>query len=595
MALFSYPLDANEILKSKRKLKKALLADGSSRIEKKIAILGGSTTNDIKDMLELFLLDAGIRCSFYESEYAMYWNDAMFGNEELDAFSPDIIYIHTTARNIERFFPKITDTPERCNNLFEEAKRHFTEMWHKLAEKFHCVLIQNNFELPSYRLLGNKDGTDIHGATRFVRRMNEYFADYAESNASFYLNDIDYVSSCYGLDRWSDPSYWYMYKYAMSLYAIPDFSYNLAAIIKSIYGKNKKAFVLDMDNTLWGGIVGDDGVENLEIGNETPAAQAYSEFQRYIKSHKDLGVMLTVASKNDNENAIAGLNHPDSILSPDDFLVIKANWEPKNLNISAIAKQLNIMTDSLVFVDDNPAERAIVSDSLPCAVPEISTVESYIRTLDRNRYFEVTSISDDDIKRNEMYKANAAREMELLSFDDYGKYLENLNMTAEIKAFVPVYIQRIAQLTNKSNQFNLTTKRYSAEEITAVSESNDYITLYGKLTDKFGDNGVVSVVIGNVSGNKLHIDLWIMSCRVLKRDMEYAMLDTLVTKCTERGIDEIIGYYYPTAKNGMVKSLYQSFGFFLVQDDTNGNTVWSLNVEGYENKNRYIRINQNGD
>lgn len=590
MALFSYPLNSAEILKGKRKLKKALLADGNSRIKKNIAVLGGSTTNDIVDILELFLLDNGIEPTFYQSEYAQYWQDAMFENEHLKSFAPDIIFIHTTTRNLDRFIPNITDSAERCEQLFEEAKAHFSAMWQRLENVYHCPVIQNNFEQPSYRLLGNSDVANIHGKTYFVQRMNAFVSEFAISNNSFFVHDINYISSCYGLDKWSDPSYWYMYKYALSLNAIPEFSYNLANIIKSIFGKNKKAFALDMDNTLWGGIVGDDGVEGLELGSETPTAQAFTEFQNYIKKHKDIGVMLTVSSKNDHDNAIAGLKHPDSVLSPDDFIVIKANWEPKNMNISAISRQLNIMTDAIVFVDDNPAEREIVRQSLPCAVPEVFAVEQYIKTVDRCGYFEVTSLSEDDLKRNEMYKANAMREQEMSTFEDYGKYLESLSMVGEIASFSPVYIQRIAQLTNKSNQFNLTTKRYTADDITEVSKDNSYIDLYGKLTDRFGDNGVVSVVIGKKEGTVLHIDLWIMSCRVLKRDMEFAMLDTLVERCIEQGIDEIKGYYYPTAKNGMVKELYKTFGFELISND-DGNTVWSLKTKGYSKKNRYIKVN----
>lgn len=591
MSMFSYPLDSSDILKFKKKYKKKLLSDGVARIKKNIAVLGGSTTNDIVDILELFLLDEGIEPCFYQSEYAMYWQDVVFDNKALDDFAPDIVFIHTTTRNIERYFPTVRNTADECEDLLKQAQSHFLELWQRISEKYHCTIIQNNFEMPRFRLLGNKDGADIHGATYFVRRMNTFVSEYAINNSHFYLNDIDYVSSCYGIDKWSDSSFWYMYKYAMCLDAIPEFSFNLSRIIKSIFGKNKKSLVLDMDNTLWGGVVGDDGVNNLELGTETPVAQAYTEFQSYVKKQKDLGVMLNICSKNDEANAIAGLDHPNSLLKFDDFIVFKANWEPKNLNIASIAKQLNITTDALVFVDDNPAEREIVRNTLPCAVPEVGDVDTYIKIMDRNGYFEVTSISQDDINRNEMYKANAAREVEQASFADYGEFLKNLKMHAEIASFAPIYIQRIAQLTNKSNQFNLTTRRYTPEEIEFVAKSDDYITLYGKLVDKFGDNGVVSLIIGKIEGKSLHIDLFIMSCRVLKRDMEFAMLDSLVAKCKELGIDEIIGFYYPTAKNSMVKTLYKTFGFTMLKEDDIGNTVWNLKLDGYTNQNNYIDVN----
>ncbi len=591
MSVLSYPFDSAEILKRKRKIKKELLADNTSRIKKRIAVLGGSTTNDIVDAAELFLLNNGIEPSFYQSEYAMYWQDAMFGNDHLSTFNPDIVFVHTSTRNLEKFFPCITDSAEQVEKCISDAKQHFTAMWDKLDATYHCPIIQNNFELPNYRILGNRDAYDIHGVVYFVQQMNVFVSQYAMQHKSFYVNDINYVSACYGLDGWHDLSCWYMYKYTMALNAIPYFSYNLVNIIKSIFGKNKKALALDLDNTLWGGIVGDDGVDGLELGSETPTGQAYQEFQQYIKKNKDIGVMLTVCSKNDMENAIAGLNHPDSALKPDDFLVIKANWEPKNYNIAATAKELNIMSDAIVFADDNPVEREIVKQSLPVSVPPMVSVDKYIQTIDRSGFFEVTTLSEDDLKRNEMYKANALREQEMHTFADYGDYLISLDMRADINAFAPVYIQRIAQLTNKSNQFNVTTKRYTAEEITTVAESDEYIDLYGKLTDKFGDNGVVSVVIGKKEKNELNIDLWIMSCRVLKRDMEFAMLDALVEKCAQQGIDTINGYYYPTQKNSMVKELFGTFGFTKISEDNDGNTTWSLKVKEYRNKNRYIAVN----
>ncbi len=591
MSVLSYPFNPSEILRLKRKLKRELLADGSARIKKNIAILGGSTVNDVADVLELFLLKQGIEPTFYLSEYAQYWQDAMFGNESLNLFKPDIVYVHTTVRNLERFFPEIKDSKEDAEKRLDDAKDHFLSMWRKLEETFHRPVIQNNFELPAYRILGNRDTVDYRGRTNFVNRMNSFVSEYAAKHESFFVNDINYVSACFGLDKWHDVNSWCMYKYACALEAIPYLSFNLSNIVKSIFGKNKKALALDLDNTLWGGVVGDDGVEGLEIGSETPTGQAFLEFQQYIKKNKEIGVMLTVCSKNDYNNAIDGLNHPDCALKPEDFLVIKANWEPKGRNVARTAKELNIMSDSIVFVDDNPVERENVRRSLPSAAPDIGTVGDYIRVLDRSGFFEVTTLSEDDLKRNEMYKANALREQEMHSFEDYGEYLKSLDMTAEIAPFAPVYIQRIAQLTNKSNQFNVTTKRYTAEEIAAVSESGEYIDLYGRLCDRFGDNGVVSVVIGKKEGKRLCIGLWIMSCRVLKRDMEYAMLDVLVDSCKKQGIEKIEGLYYPTAKNGMVKNLFGDFGFKKISEDDAGNTVWELDTAGYVNKNRYIKVN----
>ena len=602
MRELEYPFDAGYLLKKSKRIKRALLeqtaADGTpvTFLKKRIAVLGGSTTHDIIRMLELFLLNYGIEPEFYESEYAQYWQDAMFDNEELVQFHPDLIYIHTTGRNIT-FFPDMEDSLQGIEDKLEAQMSHFRVMWEKLENTYHCPVIQNNFEFPFYRILGNRDGYDPHGKTAFIQRLNMEFARYAAQQEHFYIYDIQYESAAFGLDRWTDPSYWHMYKYAMSMQAIPDFAFHLSHIIKAVFGKNKKAFVLDLDNTLWGGIVGDDGPENLEIGQETSMGQVYQEFQGYLKEHKKIGVLLNVDSKNEEENALAGLKHPEGILKPEDFIVIKANWLPKSQNLTEIASELNIGRDALVFVDDNPAEREIIRQHVPeTAVPEMTdgdqvNPDQFIRILDKNAYFEVVTLSEDDKHRNEMYKANAMRKEQEESFGNYSDFLKSLEMEAVIRGFEPVYYSRIAQLTNKSNQFNLTTKRRTQAEVEQMAQDPGYITLYGKLKDKFGDNGVVSLVIGKKNGDTLELILWLMSCRVLKRDMEQAMLDTLVWQSRESGIRKLHGYYYKTAKNAMVKDFYGAMGFQKLSEK-DGDSEWEYVIpEKYENKNLVIDVN----
>lgn len=602
MRELEYPFDAGYLLKKSKRIKRTLLeqtaADGTpvTFLKKRIAVLGGSTTHDIIRMLELFLLNYGIEPEFYESEYAQYWQDAMFDNEELVQFHPDLIYIHTTGRNIT-FFPDMEDSLQGIEDKLEAQMNHFRAMWEKLENTYHCPVIQNNFEFPFYRILGNRDGYDPHGKTAFIQRLNMEFARYAAQQEHFYIYDIQYESAAFGLDRWTDPSYWHMYKYAMSMQAIPDFAFHLSHIIKAVFGKNKKAFVLDLDNTLWGGIVGDDGPENLEIGQETSMGQVYQEFQGYLKEHKKIGVLLNVDSKNEEENALAGLKHPEGILKPEDFIVIKANWLPKSQNLTEIASELNIGRDALVFVDDNPAEREIIRQHVPeTAVPEMTdgdqvNPDQFIRILDKNAYFEVVTLSEDDKHRNEMYKANAMRKEQEESFGNYSDFLKSLEMEAVIRGFEPVYYSRIAQLTNKSNQFNLTTKRMTQAEVEQMAQDPGYITLYGKLKDKFGDNGVVSLVIGKKNGDTLELILWLMSCRVLKRDMEQAMLDTLVLQSRESGIRKLHGYYYKTAKNAMVKDFYGTMGFQKLSEK-DGDSEWEYVIpETYENKNLVIDVN----
>lgn len=586
-----FPFDGKSIIGKKIKLKKQLINDGTKRVNKRIAILGGSTTNDIKLCIELFLLNYGIEPEFYESEYNQYYQDAMFPPERLITFHPDIIYIHTTNRNITSY-PALSDSSEAIDQMVESEILKFSAMWDKLYSDFHCPIIQNNFEKPFYRLLGNKDTTDIHGKVNFINRLNQKWLEYAQSHENFYICDIDYISSDYGLSAWFDLQNWYMYKYAMSLAAIPTLSFNVANMIKSVFGKNKKGFVLDLDNTLWGGVIGDDGVDNIEIGPEEAVGQAYLEFQRYLKEHKQLGLILNIDSKNEEENALAGLNHPDGVLRPEDMIVIKANWEPKDKNFIQIANELSLLPESLVFVDDNPAERHIVAEQLPgVSAPDIGSVQDYIKILDRSGFFETTIISADDAKRNQMYKENAERAQLEAKFDNYEDYLLSLDMKATIKPFEPVLMARISQLSNKSNQFNLTTRRYTQDEIEMIAADHDYIDLYGRLEDRFGDNGVVSVVIGHQIGNRVDIDLWIMSCRVLKRDMEFAMMDEFISICKKRNIDTVVGHYYPTAKNGMVKEFYALHGFTKTYEDADGNAQWEINTADYRSKNHVINVN----
>lgn len=592
MKQLEYPFDASYLLLHKRKIKRELMAEERIFIRKKIAILGGSTTASIVEMMELFLLNQGIRPEFYESGYNQYYEEAVFPNVELEEFAPDVIYIHTTNRNVS-VYPVMSDSPEDIDCHLESEMEKFESIWDSLALKYQCPIIQNNFEMPMYRLLGNKDASDIHGAVNFLTRMNMKFYEYAQAHDNFFICDINYISADYGLKEWSDPFYWHMYKYALNVHAVPYLSFNVANIIKSLFGKNKKGFVLDLDNTLWGGVIGDDGVENIKLGVDESSGQVYSEFQKYIKKHKQLGIILNIDSKNDEQNALAGLGHPDSVLHPDDFIEIKSNWEPKDNNFAEIADSLNLLPESLVFIDDNPAERYLVAERLQgVSAPDIGKSHQYIQNIDRNGFFEITTFSSDDRKRNEMYRENVQRSKLKASISDYGDYLKALKMKAVIRKFEQIYMARIAQLANKSNQFNLTVRRYTQLEIEEIGENEDYITLYGRLGDRFGDNGVVSAVIGRTENHVCHIDLWIMSCRVLKRDMEYAMMDELVRQCQCRGIKEIRGYYCPTNKNGMVKEFYKKQGFEM-KSDNRGETVWSYDItDRYEKKNKYIQMEE---
>ena len=591
--LMSCPFDSGLLLRKRKGLKKQLLArDGMQYNDKRIAILGGSTTADIKDMLELFLLATGIRPEFYESEYGKFYEDAVFGNPQLDEFKPEIIVIWTSSVNL-RHQPCVKDTPDEVENKLTSEYACFEEVWQALQQRYEAVIIQNNMELPCMRPLGNLDATLTHGLRHYVEALNERFAAYAQSHSGFYIHDLHYLAAQIGLSRFHDRSQYHAYKFAVNYDVVPEAAVSLSHLIGAILGRTKKCLVLDLDNTLWGGVIGDDGVENIQLGHETPVAEAYTEFQQYVLALKQRGIILAVCSKNDEDTAKAGFSHPDSVLSVDDFVSFHANWEPKDANIRAIAKEINIGLDSLVFIDDNPAEREIVLQSLPeVSVPEVDAedVFSFIRAIEDNGYFESAALSADDFQRNEAYKANKEREQLESSAASYDEYLQSLVMQAEIAPFAPIYFDRIAQLTGKTNQFNLTTRRYTRADIEHMAGGGQYITLYGRLSDRFGDNGLIAVTIAEQKGRELHILLWLMSCRVLMRGMEQVMLDALVAEALARGVKDIYGYYHPTKKNQMVAKLYGELGFEQISEAADGSTVWELEVIGYKPQGRFIEV-----
>jgi FkbH-like protein len=578
----------------KRKILRQLLLEREPLMSSRIAVLGGSTTAEVKSALEVFLLHREIKPEFYESEYGRFSEDALFDNPELEAFQPQVAYIHTSYRNL-RAVPCAGARIEDCDAAVEQEIARFRAVWEKVGELFPaCTIIQNNFDLPAQRPLGNLEAGSHAGRVTFVNRLNLEFARAAADNPKLFIHDIQSLSADLGSEKWFDANYWFSYKLAATPYACAAMGSSLANMIAALYGRTRKCLVLDLDNTLWGGVVGDDGVANLKLGSETALAESYLAFQQYVKELKARGILLAVCSKNEEAAALEGLRHPDGVLRPEDFAVIKANWSPKHENIAAIATALNIGLDSLVFVDDNPVERDIVRQYLPqVMVPEVGTDPSQFATiLERSGCFEVLSVNDDDLQRSRYYEENNTREQLQAGFENYGEFLDSLQMEAEIKPFSPVYLDRITQLTNKTNQFNCTTRRFTRAEIDRIAEDPRHIHLYGRLTDKFGDNGLISVVMGEIEGVSLHVLLWLMSCRVLKRGMEEAMMDILERHCRDRGIKRIVGVYLPSPKNAMVAELYDQLGFEKVNEDGAGGTTWHFHVPAEPFlRNRSIKVN----
>lgn len=585
MREIEYPYKNENLIKKKRQIKNQLLNNVKGFTNIKVAILAGSTVNELRDLIEIFLLSQGIKAEFYISEYNRYYEEAVFENIKLNDFNPDIIYIFTSFRNIIHDFD-LSTSEKFIDDKFDYECNKYLSIWKSIKEKYNSIVIQNTFEYPSYRLLGNKDISDVHGLSNFLMRLNNYFCEYASKEKSFFICDLNYIAANYGLSKWHSEKLYALYKLPCDLMAFPDIAFNVANIIKSIYGKNKKAIAVDLDNTLWAGVVSEDGIENVKIGKETAEGEIYLDFQMYLKKIKSLGILLNVVSKNDENLAIECIEKIDGALKKDDFVAIKANFEPKSDNIINLAKSLNIGADSFVFIDDNPMERDIVDGNVDgIGIVHIDGVETYKEYLDKSGFFEVTNVTNEDIDKTRQYQENFEREKFKDSFVNYKEYLKSLDMRADIKAFDEMYFDRISQLTNKSNQFNLTTKRYTLEDIKKIAHDNSYITLSGKLIDKFGDNGIVSLAIGKIENDTLNIELFLMSCRVLKRDMEFAMFDKLVGECKKRDIKKIKARYLKTDKNSMVKNLLSEFGFTKLSEDSDENSEWELDdLQNYKCK-----------
>ena len=575
--LFEYPFQAKELFINRKSLKKSLfksLLPSSAKL--KIALLGGSTTSDIKQVIELMLLSAGIIAEFFESDYNRYAEIVLFESGPLWAFQPDIIYIHTTCRNI---------------NFCETSEINFQKylnIWDSIKSNSNAIIVQNNFEELPIRTNGNLELSTASSAGKIVNELNSLFSAHVVGQRGFYLNDIKYLSTFVGTSNWFDAAYWNNYKIPYGTSYTPYVARSVFSIILAHLGKSKKCLVLDLDNTLWGGVIGDDGINGISIGEGNAQGEAYLDFQRYVKSLAVRGVLLAICSKNDFETAKEAFSHPDSVLKFSDFSSFQANWEPKTDGLRRIAQELNVGLDSLVFIDDNPVERDWVRKQLHMvSVPEIgSDVSNYSRHIDINGYFESAKILKEDIEKVSHYADNKKREASESQFETYNDFLLSLDMVSRIAIFDDQNIDRITQLVNKTSQFNLTGKHFSPHELIGRINSPSYLSFYGRLTDKFGDNGLVSVVSGSICDQTVSIDLWVMSCRVVKRGLEYAMFDQFVASSIKLDIENIVGVYIETNRNGLVGDLYARLGF-----KQTSKSEWLLtDIRNFTNTNAIIKV-----
>jgi FkbH-like protein len=442
-------------------------------------------------------------------------------------------------------------------------------------------------------LAGDPDAFQINmdlglaGSPRHLRsEFNRRLADLSRQRSCLLL-DVNGLAELVGQSAWSAARFWYAAKYPFAPAMIPLYADHVMRILAAQLGRSRRVLVLDLDNTIWGGVVGDDGMEGLALGTGTPLGETYTALQRMALSYKERGIILCVSSKNDETIALdAFRNHPEMVLKEDDIVAFRVNWDDKAANIKAIAGMTDLGLESFVFLDDNPAERKRVRDALPAvAVPELPDDPSeWIGVFQAAGYFEQASFSREDQLRAGFYKANARRAAQLERIGNHDDYLRSLEMTLSVAPFDQSGRKRIAQLIAKSNQFNLTTRRYSEAEIAAVQANGDAVTVQARLADMFGDNGMISTVICRQQDRSIEIDSWIMSCRVLGRRVEEAILQHLVHEAKSRAAVELIGRYIPTARNGLVKDHFEKLGFSKVQTDADGATIWRLAVADYHDK-----------
>ena len=544
----------------------------------RLAVLGSTTTTQLTGFIDLFLFARGIDTEVYEAPYGVFRQEILDPSSELHRFAPNVVFLATTRRDLGRL-PGAADGPESVEAAVDAEVNDWLALWQSIRTRLDCQVIQNNFDAPAWRAFGSFEMSHAAAPGNFIDRVNRELRRRAPRGVI--LHDLDSLAASIGRWSWGDDRFFHLAKLPCAPEHLVPYAHDVAALIAAHLGRSRKCLVLDLDNTLWGGVIGDDGLAGITIGQGDALGEAYVAFQRYAKALGDRGVILAVCSKNDEANAREPFEVlPEMALKLEDFSCFLANWQDKAANLRSIAQQLNIGLDAVVFVDDNPAERSLVRRLLPeVAVPEMPTdAAGYIRAVEQHRYFEILSLSREDLQRTEYYRANAQRQQAGSLGADLDDFLRSLDMRAWIGPISEVDLDRSVQLIGKSNQFNLTTRRHSSTDVQRMIVSPEWVTRVVKLSDRFGDNGLISVLLARESSDALEIDTWLMSCRVLKRGVEQFLLNHLAEIARKRGVNRLVGDYIPTAKNSLVEHHYRDLGFSCVRTDASGRTRWQLEL-----------------
>ena len=591
--MFEYPLNVSDLLNKTLSIKNKLNKTKKKIRELNIYVLCGSTSNKLIDILELFLLNNNIKPNFKISDYDRYYETALFKRDEIKKFKPDFIYIHTSIFNlkyIENSFIKDTE----FQKAIKEEFRIFKKIWSALDE-LNCTIIQNNFEFPLIRKIGNFDSVSFNGKTKYVIEVNKLFSEHSLKNKKLIINDINYLSSLYGLEKWFDYNLWFSYKYAFSYNVIPYVAQSLFNIIKFEINMVNKVLITDLDNTLWGGVIGDDGYENIKVGNEDPISESYLQVQQYLKQLSVRGIILGIISKNNYKNAIEGFKNKNSLLQENDFSIIKANWKPKNINMKEIIEFLNISEDQVVYLDDSKFEREIIKKNFKkIAVPNIQDPEdaiNFILFLDRNYYFQTNKITNEDTVRNKYYKQIEKWNEEKDDHQNYNNFLKKMKMSSTIYSYDEKIYERVFQLINKTNQFNLLKSRVKYTLLKKQLQDKKTILVSADLKDKFGNYGLTNIIIGKVKKDICNIEHWVMSCRVFDRTFENFIFNKFAEICQKKGIKIIKAKFVLSEKNILFKNVYLNFGFKNILS-TKEYTEWHLDLKNFTKSETCIASSQ---
>lgn len=569
-------------------LKKNLNKEFSGLKKARIALLGDSATQFLTQAIRGYGWEAGFDLEIFEADYDQIDRQILYGSSELYQSRPEYVILFQSAQKLKK---KFYDSDISRRHLFaQDEARRIEGLLAELNKNSQGVkIILANFMEVNDSVFGQYANKTNMSLLYQVRHLNCELMALALKTKNLFICDIAGLTSAFGQTAAVDNRNHIHADMAFGLDFLPHMAKGLVDIIQAISGASRKCLILDLDNTLWGGIIGDDGVENIQIG-DLEQGKAFTELQYWARELERRGVMLAICSKNDGDIAkIPFEKHPDMVLTLDDIAIFVANWDSKVDNIKKIKSFLNIGYDSIVFVDDNPYERGVVRQHLPeITIPDLpADPADYLSFLCGLNLFETTAYTLDDRKRTAYFQQERKRETTQSSFTDEREFLKSLGMTCEIQPFSTFNIPRAAQLVQRSNQFNLRTIRYTEGDLQHLMTSGSHLSWTISIHDQFGSYGLISVIIGRLEGDELFIDTWVMSCRVLKRGVENIALNEIVDSARRRGAQLIRGEYIPTPKNGLVKDHYRNLGF-----TDAGKGLWTLDVATYKPREHFIALTQ---